>query len=1257
MDSPVDISLGNLLQNSKNFNFLRQEGIQLIQQLASATWTDHNIHDPGITLLETLCYALTETGLQAGAASASDSKEDVFTYTANLLTSGQQTAPQDFFTCSEVLPSSPVSLTDFQKVLLDNPLIKRAWVSVIEGIPTGNLSVLQQFNPQVNNVIGGSVNVSGTDYTINFIFPQWNDPSSRPLQSDVFLQSVSFQNSFNPWQQIANTNSYSALITVQYVLNGTSSPALAFQLPVLLQIATPLVSAGDLPLILLAGADLLTLLGDNSDSDITILKQYNHRLIYSAGENDDLNSNILSSEVTVSVDQYQIELAFPYWDDPETAPFQNDVTITNLVFNPNTVNPWISIPGTDSYFTFLNFLWNGNPASWPVVLRIVSSLTGVSLTTRDDILKAAANKLITPSTNPPLLKHYNQKVIMAFESSHRIRSYLKNYRNLCETFSAYRSVRIQEVGISAIVEMGAGADIESLLANIFYSVYLYISPHVIPQSLSDLQDQLPTEVIFEGPLLKHGFIPDSLLSSNLPSNTLYVSDVIRLIMEMGTGTDIQTREDNENRPVISVTNVSLSLYLDNRSITTNARDCLQLINSARHIPQLSLEKSNITITRNNTVVTYDFNKVLDLYNVQINAANFENVISPGTPIDIPIPVGESFAMGNYYSIQNDLPVTYGIGETGLPASSSAKRLGQAKQLQGYLFLFEQVLAGYFTQLAHVNALFSANASASTTLYQLPLYNVPAASDLLLPLSGYSTWQNFINDSNNPYIQILETGTETKDQFLNRRHQMLDHLLARLGEDMQAFSSLIYRQSYSNPNSSTFSTSASLLQFKADYYYALPGLEKNKAQAYGHPAWRKNELVTISSSPDGSFFLWQIRDGNGNILFRQYVPEANETAARETAEAAMTLATSVLNYATETDLNGLQQIVLRWSAGEQPIAIGNETYATVSDAENDIPVVQQRVLNLWLKYSLSSLEARLYHLLGIRIRGERRRLVNPLSYYFAIFDAALPPPFNKQFSLRSSIDSGSPVLFESLNSYSDNNEDQAIFLATNGINDTIRQGIFPGNYSVDASFSVLLPGIAKSPTSYGSAEEAQAAISQIQQLLDRYYSKEGFYIIEHILLYPVTTGDTALVFPDSPSSCLPVSESGIPYSLPKDPYSFILTIVFPSGYSRDFSDTSLTPLKPETQPDRFRDPEFRQYAEQTIRKFCPAHILPLVVWVDTALPGTPLVNGSGGIYPCFDNLESAYTSWLTAFFTDEVDPSVIAPLRNNLVSVLNGIFQV
>jgi hypothetical protein len=1148
MDKPVEVSLDNLLQNSKNFDFLKEQGMQLIRQVASATWTDHNLHDPGITLLETLCHALTEAGLQSGAASAADGTEEDHAYIANLLTSGQKKAPQDFFTCSMVLPSSPVSLTDFQKVLLDHPLVEQAWVSVIDSSPKGHLSVLQRFSPKVNPIISSSVNVSGTDYDINFIFPKWTDPSSGPLQSDLLLQSLSFQNSLNPWRSITGTNSYSTVLTIQYALPESPSPSFTFQLPAILLLASPLVDIGDLPLVLQAASDLLTDVGDNSDSDTSILKQYNRRLVNSGDDSNNLNSNVLSTEVTASGSPYKIELAFPYWDERETALFRSDVTITDLVFSPDASNPWVPISGTDSYFTFLNFSADGSPVSWPVVLRIVGQSEGLASAIRNSILEAAATELITPSSNPALLKTYNEKVMMAFESSHRIRIYLNNYRNLCESFSAYRAVRTQEVAITCIIEMGSGTDIDSMLADIFYAVYQYISPQVVPQTLTDLLNQLPTDKIFEGPLLKHGFIPDSSLFDNLSSNTLHVSDIVRLIMGMGVGTDIQAREVEENRPVISVTNVSLSLFLDNRSITTGARDCLQLLDNARYIAQLSLEKCSITVTRNNSVVSYNLNKVLDRYYKLINAANFTHAIPSDAPSDIPPPVGEPLALGGYYSIQNDLPLCYGVGKARLPASTSPQRLGQAKQLQGYLFSFEQVLSGYFSQLAHVNALFSAQPSVTTTLYQLPLYDIPAAPDLLLPLSGHTNWQDFIEDTENPYIDVLETGPETEDQFLTRRHQMLDHLLGRLGEDLRSFSSLIYRQSYSNPTSFSTSASGALLQLKADYYYALPELEKNRAQAYGHPAWRNKELMVTSPSPDGHFFLWQVRDDDGSIIFRQAVPETTKTSAEEMAEAVFTLGTSSLNYFVESDLTGLQRVGLRWSADESAVAVSSNTYASVIEAENDIPVLRQRMLNLWIKYSLSSLEIRLQHLLGIANNGVRQQLVTPTA------------------------------------------------------------------------------------------------------------TEEGFYMVEHVLLHSEAAGDTVLEFSGSVSSCLPVSPSGSPYALPNDAYSFILTIIFPSGYSRDFSDNGAIPIKQESQPERFRDPEFKQYAEQTIRKFCPAHILPLVVWIDTASSGTELVDGLGRLYPCFDNFESTYMAWLAAFFTDEVPSSQIGPARNALVNVMNAVFS-
>lgn len=43
---------------------LREKGISLIQKYSGTAWTDHNIHDPGITILEQLCLAIADISYQ-----------------------------------------------------------------------------------------------------------------------------------------------------------------------------------------------------------------------------------------------------------------------------------------------------------------------------------------------------------------------------------------------------------------------------------------------------------------------------------------------------------------------------------------------------------------------------------------------------------------------------------------------------------------------------------------------------------------------------------------------------------------------------------------------------------------------------------------------------------------------------------------------------------------------------------------------------------------------------------------------------------------------------------------------------------------------------------------------------------------------------------------------------------------------------------------------------------------------------------------
>lgn len=47
-------------QDKDNFDSLKKKGIELLQELSGKNWTDYNLHDPGVTILEQLCYVLSE---------------------------------------------------------------------------------------------------------------------------------------------------------------------------------------------------------------------------------------------------------------------------------------------------------------------------------------------------------------------------------------------------------------------------------------------------------------------------------------------------------------------------------------------------------------------------------------------------------------------------------------------------------------------------------------------------------------------------------------------------------------------------------------------------------------------------------------------------------------------------------------------------------------------------------------------------------------------------------------------------------------------------------------------------------------------------------------------------------------------------------------------------------------------------------------------------------------------------------------------
>lgn len=105
-----------------DFSAMRAEGINYLAELSGKIWTDHNVHDPGITILELLCYALVDLGYRTRMPAI-----DIFSRNSNEL------SPDDnFYTPAEILTCNPVTIMDFRKLLIDIREVKNAWLEVNE---------------------------------------------------------------------------------------------------------------------------------------------------------------------------------------------------------------------------------------------------------------------------------------------------------------------------------------------------------------------------------------------------------------------------------------------------------------------------------------------------------------------------------------------------------------------------------------------------------------------------------------------------------------------------------------------------------------------------------------------------------------------------------------------------------------------------------------------------------------------------------------------------------------------------------------------------------------------------------------------------------------------------------------------------------------------------------------------------------------------------------------------------------------------
>lgn len=378
-----------------------------------------------------------------------------------------------------------------------------------------------------------------------------------------------------------------------------------------------------------------------------------------------------------------------------------------------------------------------------------------------------------------ILETYLEKISKADGVINHVIKTLQENRNLCEDFISVQPVDSEEVAFCFDVDVNPEADIEKVQAEIYFTIENYLNPPVAFYTLKELVAKgTPTDEIFEGPKLGHGFIDTIELENAQLKEVIYASDIINLLMDIEGVRSIRnflmTKYDKNGKPVVGQKGISW---------------CLPI--TSMHKPVMSTAYSKILFFKEGFPFLSRYDEVRDTIHL-LHAQNATGKLVP-TFADLPVPKGNNRDTMSYWPIQYDLPMVYGVGEFGLPPEADNLRKAQQQQLKGYLMFFEQLLADFFAQLSNAKNLFSTDDVRQTYFAQY-LGRIKETEGILLP----DMEKAIANDPLDPSSQELwQKLYENKNEFFERRNRFLDHLLARFSESFSDYSLMMYRINLEN----------------------------------------------------------------------------------------------------------------------------------------------------------------------------------------------------------------------------------------------------------------------------------------------------------------------------------------------------------------------------------------------------------------------------------------------------------------------------
>ncbi|MBK6282380.1 MAG: hypothetical protein IPF54_06645 [Draconibacterium sp.] len=424
---------------------------------------------------------------------------------------------------------------------------------------------------------------------------------------------------------------------------------------------------------------------------------------------------------------------------------------------------------------------------------------------------------------------------------------------------------------------------------------------------------LSVDQIFEGPALEHGFIDDNELEKADRKKYIHVSDLIQIIMDV--------------KGVISVKTIQIAnIPQDNEDGSIESKSvkwCMRLAFEQNYVPRLSLLNSKITYYKDQLPFRASNTEVDELIAELEAKERTPKLTNP--VLDFEVPKGTYRNLESYESIQNEFPLTYGIGEEGIPnmgnnLAVNNRKQASAKQLKGFLMHFDQLLADYFSQLSHVKDLFSMNAEKDQfgnyiigrTYYTQPLFDiVPNVDKLYVDKNGHAV--------------TLNTIAESEDDFFERKNKFLDHLIGRFAEQFTDYALLTFKIS------GELIASKELVEDKLAFLNAYPSISSSRGKGFNHQEtcklWHPDNIsglrrrtsfltgIDESGAEKLNFtpgfvilqlsggYLVRISDSVPDLLMKSFKLFETENEAKLAIEKIIVLGLSKENYHLEIEQSG------------------------------------------------------------------------------------------------------------------------------------------------------------------------------------------------------------------------------------------------------------------------------------------------------------------------------------------------------------------